>query len=207
MTVSGADEVRARLEQALETGEVIGILYHGGSQPGAYRQITPVQVGEKQVRARCHTSHAVKMFALDKIELRDAASPTTSDLSSVWNPHAKTSIPTFNTIAEVSAHYRSSLEAKGWHVQHECSEEGDFLCLYARLKTGKLQKQPTVSLGYETTAYDLVVTPDGGIERANFRPRTRPWSVTAKGGNSGTWSHIEGAIRCFLEQNSDQPVS
>jgi hypothetical protein len=199
MAESDVAEVRARLKQALETGEVIGILYHGGSQPGAYRQITPIQVGDNQVRARCYMSNAVKMFALDKIELRDAASPTTSDLSSIWSPHAKAAIPALSSVTEVAAHYRSSLEAQGWHIEYECNDEGEYLCLYAHLKNGRLRKHPTVSLGYETMGYDLVVTPDGGTERANFRPRTRPWSVTAKGGKSGTWSHIEGAIRCFLE--------
>jgi hypothetical protein len=206
MTASDISEVRARLKLAIETGEVIGILYHGGSQPGAYRQITPIQVGDNQVQAHCYMSNTVKIFALDKIELRDAASPTDSDLSSIWDSDAKAPIPVFTSVAEIAAHYRSYLEAEGWHVEHHHYDEGESLCLYGRLKNGKLRKYPTVSLTYEATTYDLAVTPDGGTEKANLRPRVRPWSVTGKGGYLRTWSHLEGAVRRFLDAvASEQP--
>lgn len=78
-------EVLARLESAIGTGELVSIVYHGGSQPGAFREITPLQIEDGKVRARCYTSNAVKTFALDKIELRGPI-PTPNDEAKAWNP-------------------------------------------------------------------------------------------------------------------------
>ena len=79
--------VRERLQRAIGTGELIGIVYHGGSQPGAFREIAPLQIDADKVRARCYSSNAVKVFSLSKIELRGAV-PTQDDVQHVWNDSA-----------------------------------------------------------------------------------------------------------------------
>jgi NAD-dependent DNA ligase len=64
-----ADSLREILEAAARNGEVIRIVYHGGSQSGTAREVTPISVGEDRMRARDFASHATKVFMLDKITL------------------------------------------------------------------------------------------------------------------------------------------
>lgn len=205
MVSQDTNELRERLKQAIHTGEVLSIIYHGGSQPGALRQIAPIEIDDDKVRARCYMSKAIKTFSLNKIEFRELANLTPNDAASTWKPITKPPLPLFDTIAEVIAHYREDLEAKGWHVVHEIGEDGEYLNLFGRLKNGNMRKRPSVSLGYETIGYDLIVMPDGGVARTNPHPRIRPWSVRGNGGKSlGTWGRSEGAIRCFIEA-ADMP--
>ena len=63
------ETLRKILEEAIGTGELITIIYHGGSEPGSRRMISPIKVDDKIVRARCLTSNKVKGFSIDKIEL------------------------------------------------------------------------------------------------------------------------------------------
>jgi predicted DNA-binding transcriptional regulator YafY len=58
-----------RLKEAIEDGEVLKIIYHGGSQPGTSRYIAPIQVGNGKVRARCYSSKDVKVFYLNNLPL------------------------------------------------------------------------------------------------------------------------------------------
>lgn len=47
-----SDNLRARLMAAASAGEIISLVYHRGSQPGTVREIAPVAITEKEVRAR-----------------------------------------------------------------------------------------------------------------------------------------------------------
>jgi hypothetical protein len=58
-----------RLEEAIEDGEVLKIIYHGGSQPGASRYIPSIKVESGKVRARCYPSNEVKSFHLNKLTI------------------------------------------------------------------------------------------------------------------------------------------
>jgi predicted DNA-binding transcriptional regulator YafY len=59
---------------AIETGEVINIKYHGGSQPGSIRQISPISVNGDDVRARCLATNRVKVFKISKMEIEQSLS-------------------------------------------------------------------------------------------------------------------------------------
>jgi predicted DNA-binding transcriptional regulator YafY len=61
--------IEASLKEAIETGEVLKVRYHGGSQPGALREIAPISVNGDKVRARCYSSDAVKTFVIGKVEI------------------------------------------------------------------------------------------------------------------------------------------
>jgi hypothetical protein len=53
-------DVETVLQEAIETGEIITIIYKGGSKTGAKRDISPISIKNGKVRARCHSSNAVK---------------------------------------------------------------------------------------------------------------------------------------------------
>ena len=44
--------IKPILTEAIETGEVVKIKYHGGSQPGSLRQISPISIVGDDVVAR-----------------------------------------------------------------------------------------------------------------------------------------------------------
>jgi hypothetical protein len=56
-------------QNAIGTGEIFTIKYHGGSQPGRIRQITPQKITGNKLYAYCVTSKSAKSFLLDKIEM------------------------------------------------------------------------------------------------------------------------------------------
>jgi len=80
--------ITARLIDAHDNGEIIAIVYYGGSQPGSYRLISPLRVEDDRVFAYCHTSGRFKCFLIEKIELRDAGAPTEAELAATWKPPA-----------------------------------------------------------------------------------------------------------------------
>ena len=62
-------EVKERLIEASKTGEIITIVYHGGSQPGTKRDISPIRVSKTEVRARCLVTEELRTFKLSKLEI------------------------------------------------------------------------------------------------------------------------------------------
>jgi hypothetical protein len=127
--------VRERLQQAIGTGELIGIVYHGGSRPGAFREIAPLQIDADKVRARCYTSNAVKVFSLGKIELRGAV-PTQDDFQHAWRDSALEQ-PPYTTIAEIHEFCRALVTELGYKAEVETYQDGQRICLRTSLKNGK----------------------------------------------------------------------
>ena len=67
---------RAILEKALASKEVVTIRYHGGSTPGACREILPLRVTLKgKLQALDMATKAVKLFVFANIELADPCEP------------------------------------------------------------------------------------------------------------------------------------
>ncbi len=82
-----SDPLRARLAEAITAGEAIRIVYHGGSQPGTVREVLPLEVLDRMLRARDVAAGIDKHFLLAKLEL---ASETTT--AAVHDPTVRTSI-------------------------------------------------------------------------------------------------------------------
>lgn len=192
--------VAERLQQAVGSGEIVSIRYDGGSQPGAHREILPLQVGTAKVRARCYTSAAVKEFMLSKITILAEPLRASGDGPAKWDA-AATAAPAHLTVPEIADMHRSALEALGWRVLVERTDDGEYLNLYRLGKrTGKPLKHPTVTLGFEPMTWDSVAGSDGGFVRANVRPRRRPWGVRANGASCGTWSGTGQAVGVLLSE-------
>lgn len=63
-----------RLRDASETGEIVRVVYFGGTQPGTTRDLAPRRIGRRQLRkgyvkALCLHSHRIKTFRLDRMQL------------------------------------------------------------------------------------------------------------------------------------------
>ena len=196
-------EAYHRFTEALRTGEVVGIRYHGGSQPGTYREIVPLNVMPDRVIAWCRQSSASKFFLFDAIEFRSGP-PASNEGVLSWAPliGGERLVP---TVAQMEAAHREALEALGWHVERVVGESGETLGLHRRSKVGKLLKHPTLTLSFEPMTYDLVVTREGGYEHANVRPRVRPWSVRGSTGGTGTWGDPGKALAAFMREAAKGP--
>lgn len=112
---------------AIETGEVINIKYHGGSQPGSIRQIYPVSVNGDNVRARCLATNRVKVFKLSKMKIEQGSNSTNSYV-------AGQEIPESNSLKEAFEPYEAFLYDSGWVLSVENDEAG----IYRTFKNGIL---------------------------------------------------------------------
>lgn len=181
------------LGEAVRSGQILTIRYHGGSKPGALREVMPIQMTGQKAKCRYFTSNAVKDFMIDKIEVVDGT--LTAESGVVWN--ASPLPPEFETVLQIFDALKPKLEAINWAVEYSSDDNGDYLGLFVRLKNGSRRKHPKILLSYEHYAYDLVVLPDGSISRENVRPRTRPWGLRAA--TTKTWSTSPKAVAALLE--------
>lgn len=72
-----------QLADAISTGELLFVIYHGGHAPGAKRRIQPRKIVTNLVYARDATDGRVKTFYLDKLELctEDDPAPWAEDVT------------------------------------------------------------------------------------------------------------------------------
>lgn len=180
-----------RLRQAIESGEVLKVIYHGGSQPGSLREIAPISIKSGKVSARCYTSNTVKSFALDKIVIVEGETQLSA---AQWQP-GLVKPEQYASIAEILENQKDLLLQLGWHIE----SDQNHLSLHRRFKTGKPLKGSDVSLDYEEYAYDLVAGLDGEVHEENYRKRQRPWTVRGKNQDTKTYSHLDKAAEVFLE--------
>ncbi|TEA27694.1 hypothetical protein [Candidatus Schmidhempelia bombi] len=59
------------LLKAIESGEVLNIIYHGGSKPGGIRTIIPRSTEDDALKAVDTEQNRVKSFSISKIEILD----------------------------------------------------------------------------------------------------------------------------------------
>lgn len=181
----------ARLREAIEAGEVLKVVYNGGSQPGAMREMAPISIKNGKVRARCFTSNAVKSFVIEKITILQEG----NNISAVeWNPDAE-QVQRYESINDLSEKEMDALLALGWHVEFDDNR----LSLHRRFKNGKPMKGADVSIDYEEFTYDLVVGLDGELHEENRRKRQRPWSVRGKNQDTRSYGSLDKAAGLFLE--------
>lgn len=187
-TVSKTEE---RLWEAIKTGEVLGVIYHGGSQPGTLREISPISIKGGKVRARCFSSQTVKLFDIEKITIVDEEK---QHEVSEWQSNAKP-LQHYKSIADLLEKDEELLTRLGWHI-----ESGkEFLSLHRRFKNGKPLKGSDVSLCYEEYTYDLVVDINGEEHKENWRKRVRPWTVRGKDKNTRAYGTLDVAATVFID--------
>ena len=157
------------LIEAIETGEIIPIKYHGGSQPGTIRQISPVSVDGDKVKARCLASSRVKMFKLSKMELEQNLDLVTYVASQKTEP---------TSLKEAFKPYENFIRDSGWVI----SFKNDTAEIFTTLKNGKLRKKSSASI--------IKIGDDEGVG-------SRPWIVYTPGEMS-TFRNLSAAAKKFI---------
>jgi hypothetical protein len=192
-------DISDRLRSLARQRESITILYHGGSQPGTKREIFPISVTGKRVRARELANDEVKTFSLDKIEIvaEDYAAKDYVSREKVDNQ--------VRNLLDVLKNEVQELEQLGWEVMRT----EDAIKLYNRSKTGKITRHATVGLRRN---YDqvLTITLDGGSNSSREHSSDRPWYVFGpdfldalvepEPEAGQTYKYLSKAVRVFLEQ-------
>lgn len=180
-----------RLLAAIHTGGMVRVVYHGGSQPGTVREITPAGIRDGKVRAFCHTSQAMKLFAVEKISIID--DEETPGLPS-WQP-GFTPTPRYTSIEMLLEEHRNDFVKRGWFVQSDTGH----LSLHRTFKNGKPMKGSDVSLDFEEYAFDLIMDEEGAMHEENLRKKQRPWMVKAKNKDTRTYGSLDAAAALFME--------
>jgi hypothetical protein len=67
--IGGTMDTRAALKEAVETGEVLTVVYHGGTQPGTKRRLAPVGIIGEHLRALALPHEQVRTYFVDRVEV------------------------------------------------------------------------------------------------------------------------------------------
>lgn len=178
------------LKEAMETGEIITIIYKGGSKPGSKRDISPISIKNGKVRARCLSSNAIKQFMLAKIELIGSGETK----SEFWEDIEE--VNTYESLESIYNELSSSFKDMGWYV----FMENNSLSLHRKQKRAdKPLKASSVNIDYSEYTSDSVMGLDGEIREENIRKSTRPYALRADGKNTKTYGHLSSAVPQFIK--------
>jgi hypothetical protein len=184
-------EVRERLQAAVDAGEMIAIIYHGGSHPGVVRRVLPVRVTEDAVWAIEADGEQRKQFKLAKVELApDGVEPQNLSDEPVDEPA---------TLDDALEPYAGELAASPWAVVRAPTHAA----LHGRFKNGKLRKTSKLAIAYnEPSTTRAEVDWETGKLVEVERPITgaeRPWSVS---GSGGRWQYkkVSSAVQRFMTE-------
>lgn len=165
-------DIRAALAEAQSTGEILTVVYDGGSQPGTRRQISPIRIAADKVYARCLDSGSEKSFTIAKIRLAHD-----NEILPAYNPVSQK--PGKTDFYTAISGKLSELESLGWHI--ELTESS--VCAYPIQKNGKPRK-----------------TAAAGIQFYETSPK-RPWYLWGPDFEAAkTFGDVTKAIGAFLEQ-------
>jgi predicted DNA-binding transcriptional regulator YafY len=183
------NDVITFLLQAAEAGEVIEIIYHGGSQPGAVRRIAPIEIDGDCVRAVCIATRAVKHYKLAKIEISSDSAHTS------YSAQRAPATPKPANLHEAIQPYEDEIRGLGW----ELVTEPNRATVFRRFKNGKLRKTYDVIIEYyEYTYTGSTIGPDGTLTKVQEKSR-RPWYVRCSDDRHSTFKELAGAAARFAE--------
>jgi predicted DNA-binding transcriptional regulator YafY len=151
------------LADAIDTGEIIRIVYRGGSRPGAVRDVIPLALTSDELRAHDVAAGIAKTFLLAKVETTEG--PVTPATGA-------------QTVQEAIAPKLSELQALGWRVELTT----DVATLHASFKNWKPRKSPSVSLSFDEYTVDFFIDiGDEGewVDREERRRSRAPYHVSS----------------------------
>lgn len=189
-------DLETRFRKAIENGEMLTIIYHGGSHAGIARRVLPVRVTDDALWAIEADGEIRKQFKLAKLELAPEGA-TAQNLSDTPPEEPQ-------TLNEAMAPHMPVLEASGWTIV--CDDRR--IALYGRFKNGNLRKAPALEINYcepvPTVSRSVTVRVEGrsaSMEEVeeSTTANARPWGVSCKG--SG-WNYklLSRAVARFMEQ-------
>jgi len=151
------DEKVASLKKAISAGELLTVVYSGGSQPGAKRDISPVRIEDKDVViAREITGEptpVIKHFSISKLEIVPKGFN-----AAAYDPHKKLTEP-IQTLTDAYEAIKKGLGETPWALV--LNEKG--VGAYKKLADGKLEPIADVLLS-PATQHNLVISMTGATE-------------------------------------------
>jgi hypothetical protein len=191
-----------RITAAIEAGETLEVIYHGGSQPGTLRAIIPRSIRGDKLIAVCVNSHTSKTFIIEKIEVVEEGS---KQKSAKHDPRITRQKSQYESLDELLNENREFLETLGWHIERDTKtfqiadsheQHCEHLFLYSHFKNGKLRKSPDIELSFEALTWDVFAdseTPE------NIRKRVRPWTIRARKKQTKNYGNLDKAADLFLD--------
>jgi hypothetical protein len=185
-----------RLKEAIEDGEVLKIIYHGGSQPGTSRYIAPIQVGNGKVRARCYSSKDVKVFYLNKLTIMDGDENQKQQIDS-WDPELDV-LYHYESISDFIDKEIITLAQLGWHI----TNDEERIYLHSKFKSGSLlnRDDADVWLVYQRYSSGSVayIDDESGEWVECEIERQKSWDIGCKNQNTGNYRTLDKAAKKFM---------
>jgi hypothetical protein len=181
------------LRTARANGSSIRVIYNSGSQPGSVREIVPVVVADKEIRAIDVLTGIEKTFKLEFLEL-----PSVPCNAPLYDPSLGKTESEFDTksIEEASETILDEMRALGWHVAVGTDE----IALFAHFKNGKPKKTPDVRLNYQQFVTELIMDDDGELHETNGLSN-RPYRLESKNfASARTFAKLSSAWPKFLDE-------
>lgn len=184
------------LQEAINNGEVLTVIYHGGSQPGIPRQLAPMQLlPDGKLRARCIATNTAKIFVVSKIEVVNSADAVPVTYS-VVTPVEPSSLG--EAIEGPLADVLQKLRQHGWDIQ----KSENHVSVHRIGKNGKPLKKSALILEYRVSsniALEWSMEAGSVVVMNNF-PHERPWKVSGDGIMPVTYGNLAKAVERFIQR-------
>lgn len=205
-------DIVKRLEQAAAAGEILKVIYHGGSQKGAVRELAPIRVTGRKFHARCIATGKFKFYLVEKVEVVGENLPLPDDWSpdihSEYDPEYSRDSIIYSDLSSYIENHTPRFSNLGLIVineLHEIEFDGDkytygSYSLHTSFKNGKPRKTPEISLYVQPFEDELGQFPSENSNEIYIKPR--PYSVYSNGPTK-SFSLVNSALKYFHKQSSE----
>lgn len=186
------------LRQAISEGEIIAVVYNGGSHPGQLRPLIPLSLTDEDLSARDPSAHITKTFKLHKISSVRLSSGEIlrNENATPIEPLQIQQAPSFATLAEYAEYLSPEFRAAGWNV----IESENYLGVGTFLKNGKPRKSASISIQFYDRSIEPVFDWESGevsMQPHELTGRERPWRVDPPG---KTFTQLQKAAEVFIKE-------
>ncbi|KZN59339.1 hypothetical protein N473_04030 [Pseudoalteromonas luteoviolacea CPMOR-1] len=181
------------IENAINSKEKLMVVYLGGSQPGAVREIAPLSIKNGKVRARCYMSNVIKTFLTEKIQIMDSDGALTET-----NYTQDEVYPLFHSYYEVYEYLKQRLLYLGWHVTFT----SDSISVHKKFKNGNPRKTSEVSIYFDEYTSEMFADWDSEgsfTPEVEVRKKKKPYMFSAKNEQTCGFKTLEKSVRKFVK--------
>lgn len=157
------------LEGSRRTGEIIEIVYWGGTQPGTRRDLYAIKLNPPLVLARCLENNELRSFRIDRMVLVDETNRDAPRYQVNKTPvrievppparrlpaRQRARVAADAGLAQLADGLRAALPGERWHVLFAGTGKAPSIAVYARFKNGNPHRTVTRSITVEAGVYLL----------------------------------------------------
>ena len=184
MTEENIERTEDVLMAAIDTGEILTIIYQGGRHPGAARQIQPFQIEDNKIRALDIESGMRKQFIISKIEITDESALQQEYVPDIYHRESV-------SVEDLIEYHSEKMKKLGWVVVAADNK----IELFLRFKNGKPRKTPSVGIYYQENVLDYFDDSEGEEAVAVYRKSKRPWYAGGK-----SFKNPQHAFQAFIDE-------